>query len=188
MPPGEEHWIEAGDPTFLGWSISVAYLLTALLALRAWWTCRAGGIGLVRLATWWLGVSLLMILLGLNKELDLMQKIVRVWGKAAVISEGWYANRAAVQHAFVASVAVMLAVAVVGTLLYLHRVMERIIPALIGVALVLAYALLRTAVFNGLREAVPASLSSAMWLLEPAGVLLVLWCAWRASRSSAALP
>ncbi|MEO8314742.1 MAG: hypothetical protein ABI645_08105 [Pseudomonadota bacterium] len=193
MTPTEQHWLEAGDPTFLGWFISLIYLLAAIFALRAWWICRAGAraqqagqtsdADMHRLATWWLGVGVLMILLGLNKELDLLQKLLREWGKTAAISQGWYPNRVMVQHAFIALLALLLGGAGAIALHYVRGFISRIASAMVGVALVLTYALLRAAIFNGLRETMPALLITFEWLLEPAGILLVIWCATRASRT-----
>jgi hypothetical protein len=195
MTPDEPHWVEAGDPTILGWFISALYVLAGLLALRAWWKYRSSGgdvqsllpaaAGLQRLATWWLVVAVLMILLGLTKELDLLQKMVRVWGRAAVANHGWYANRAIVQRAFVALMALVLAGAGGVVLYYFRSILARIIPALAGMALVLLYALLQTAAFNGFRDAMPTNFDAVVWLLEPAGVLLVLWCAIHATAPAA---
>jgi hypothetical protein len=189
MIPDGRAWIEAGDPTILGWFTSAGYLLAALFAFRVWHRCRfsariwtgrdtheADRYG--RLATWWMGVTVLMLLLGLNKELDLLQKLVTVWGRAAAISLDLYGDRRMAQRAFIALLVLLSVGAGVVALHHLRGVRKRVAPALFGVALVLAYAVLRATVFN-MKDARFGTLAEFMWVVEVAGILLVLWCAVR---------
>jgi hypothetical protein len=140
-----------------------------------------------RLATWWLGVAVLMVLLGLNKQLDLLQKLLSVWGKAAAIGLDLYSDRRLAQRAFIVLlVLVSLGAGVVG-LHHVRAVRKRITPSMFGVALVLAYALLRAMEFN-LHDARFATFDAFMWVIEVAGILLVLWCAVRALRAGVHRP
>lgn len=193
---GSTGLFEAGDPTFLGWFTFAAYLVAAVLAWRAWRVCRSNALLLRnrdarearrqhRLAIWWLGMAVLMTLLGLNKELDL-QRLVGEWGKAAALSQGWYEDRRTVQRAFIALLLLLSTASVAAALIALRDVWGRIALPFAGLALILAYVLTRAAAIHVLRGAVPESVTSSLWLLELLGIALVLWCASRAARSTGA--
>ncbi len=183
-----------GDPTFLGWFTFMAYFVAALFAGRAGQACRFAGSpeksgksrrasGQGRLAAWWFVVAVMMLLLGLNKELDLQTTIAKLV-RAAALDEGWYERRRGIQHAFVTGL-MLLATGVAAAALYLLRGMwSRLALALTGVALVIAYALLRAAEFNVTGVAVPEPLASSPWLVELSGIALVLWSAYRTTHSS----
>ena len=84
-----------GDPTFMGWFTVVAYLAAAVLAWRAWKgsTLRKdGGI--------WLGVTILMALLCLNKQFDLQSLFTDI-GREVARHGAWYEKRRSVQKGFV---------------------------------------------------------------------------------------
>jgi hypothetical protein len=170
-------WLpRAGDPTPLGWLTLAAYLLAALACGRAGVASLRRRHG--RLAAWWFGAGLLMLVLGLNKELDLQTPFGQ-WGKQIALAQGWYEQRGAVQRGFVAGLAAVALAALALAAHALRDVWRTIAPALAGVALVLAYALLRAALFHVLRKGPYAPLLTLLWPLELAGIGLVAWGAWR---------
>ena len=182
---GGTTWLEIGDPSFIGWFTSASYLLAAIFALRAFHLHRSGSSTADlqrRVARWWLGVAVLLIMLGLNKELDLLQKLVREWGRVMVIHQGWYDQRRTIQAAFLLVLLLLCAGGAAAALRYLHRVWPRIALSAVGVTLILVYALVRATQFNVSAAPVPWLLASLAWVLEIAGVMLVLWCAIRAAR------
>lgn len=92
-------WI--GDPTILGWSITVAYLLTFLLLSANVFKARSKN---EPFSFWVLG-AVLIFALGVNKQLDL-QTSFGASAKAWVQARGLYEHRRALQLAFVALLAV----------------------------------------------------------------------------------
>jgi hypothetical protein len=87
----------ANDPDFLSWLTTVAYLATA--GLCVWRGVRERGApgAYGRLIGWlWLALALAMLLLGINKQLDLQTPLLAVSRKLA-LAEGWYRWRRAVQ-------------------------------------------------------------------------------------------
>jgi hypothetical protein len=193
LDPNLSDWQwHAGDPTALGWLTLLAYLLCAVACWRAWRACRSSATTLnalhpaeadhqARLSAWWLGVGGVMLLLGLNKELDL-QTLLGLWGKQAAREQGWYAQRRVVQGVFVAAL-VLAAVAALGLAAYtLRQVLKRIALGLAGLGLVFAYALLRAALFHTVRDPSGQNALAWVWPLELAGIALVAWAAWRAAR------
>jgi hypothetical protein len=190
-------WFHVGDPTVLGWFTLVAYLSAAVLSWRASRVCRWGAFAMQpsdpqeagrrrRLTAWWIGIAILLILLGINKELDLLQRLVRVWGKAVALDQGWYENRKALQRTFVASLMVLTA-AIAGVVLHwLREVWRRIAPAMAGIALIVSYALLRAALFNAIPASHHGLVATSMWVVEIAGIILVIWAAVRGPRPGGA--
>ena len=115
-----------GDPTFLGWFTVAAYAATALLCLRGFRLASAPvpptrkGILAARMRRrFWLVTAVILVALGINKQLDL-QSLVLNLGRTLAKSEGWYESRRAVQYAFIVGVAVA-GTAAVAALLWLFR-------------------------------------------------------------------
>jgi hypothetical protein len=89
-----------GDPTVVGWTTVVAYGLAA-------WYChlcqRNSEPGSAR--TFWLGFTLLMVALGVNKQLDLQTWFTQT-GRDIAIEYGWYERRRVIQMLFIAWLAI----------------------------------------------------------------------------------
>jgi hypothetical protein len=93
----DDHWHPGiGDPGLAGWIIVIAYLIAAALCARngqaATHRRRAG--------VFWGGLAALLVLLGLNKQLDL-QTLFTELAKQLVSGLGWYDERRTLQIAFV---------------------------------------------------------------------------------------
>lgn len=191
MDAGENgHWQLIGDPTPLGWLTFAAYLVAAWVCWRAHRSCRFGSRALCasasheaehqrRLARWWLGLGALMFLLGLNKQLDLQTQLTEL-GKYLARAQGWYAGRKQVQIAFVAVLALGLVTVGLGVAFALRHVVRRILPALVGLILILCFVELRAAAFYVLRATPSSGPLTGEWILELAGIGLVTWGAYRA--------
>jgi hypothetical protein len=87
-----------GDPTFMGWFTVGAYFLTAGLCLVAARVSPLSGFLSERRFWWSLTVGLL--LLGINKQLDL-QTWFTLTGKHLAQQTGWYAERRIAQAIFI---------------------------------------------------------------------------------------
>lgn len=191
-PTNDGRWhLVFGDPTLLGWLTLAAYLLAGLTCWRAHRSCRFGARMLLnaspaearhqeRLAHWWVGLGALMILLGLNKQLDLQTLLTEV-GKDMALAQGWYAGRKQVKLAFVLLLGLALGALGLVIAYAMRRLWRRVMPSLLGVVLILGFAEVRAAVFYALSVAPASDLMTDPWFLEVAGISLVLWDAHRAS-------
>jgi len=124
------------------------YLIAAYLCLRA--ARRAPDLGdqsvRGRTAFFWIACSTLLVILGINKQLDLQTLLTNI-GRAVAREGGWYEQRREVQRAFVkglllASGGVFL---VCGVLM--RRALRRLWPALAGIILLAAFVLVRAVSF-----------------------------------------
>lgn len=181
-----------GDPTLLGWLTFAAYAVAAALCWRAQRVsardaARAGTLAAGEatrqrlLARWWLGLAILMLLLGLNKQADL-QTLMTELGKDLARSQGWYASRAGVQAVFVAVLSALLAGGTLALVIALRSVLDRIVPALLGLASILVFVALRALALQALRHGPATGWLDGLWPVELAGIGLVVWSASRVSR------
>jgi hypothetical protein len=84
-----------GDPTVIGWVTVAAYAVAALLSLR----CARRAAEPLEFR-FWAVLSVALVLLGINKQLDLQSLVTQV-GRDLAFAQGWYENRRIVQAAFI---------------------------------------------------------------------------------------
>lgn len=168
-----------GDPTAIGWITTLAYLAGAAAAARAAW--RGDGIRRPPVP-FWVGVAVLMALLGINKQLDLQTAFTQIMRHFAR-AQGWYGQRRTLQAVFIlmmsaAGCAVLLAV-------WRHaRVLQRSKAiAIVGLFLVYTYATLRAASFYHVDVAAwHNKLGFHLgWTLEVGGICAVIYGAFAES-------
>jgi hypothetical protein len=171
-----------GDPSLLGWLTVVIYAIGAILCARTSLATRRvqsraeGSPGV------WMLYALMLLLLGLNKQLDLQTLLIEA-GRQLALSEGWYEKRRAVQTAFT----IILAVGMLGLLgLFVRRnrrfVMRHPLVAL-GTILLLSYVLVRAAAFDHLGSHEGIDLDRLRWTgaLELGGIACLAVAATRES-------
>lgn len=94
---GKIVWVpEIGDPTIIGWLTVAVYFIGALMCLKATFISQDDK----SIKTFWICLTLFLIFLGLNKQLDL-QTLFTLIGKNLAIEQGWYENRLTVQITFI---------------------------------------------------------------------------------------
>jgi multisubunit Na+/H+ antiporter MnhG subunit len=163
------HWsFSTGDPTFMGWIVTFAYLAAGALCLRA------AGAAASKELSFWRGAALCLLLLGLNKQLDLQTLLIdvaRQWARAG----GWYQHRRIYQAIFIAAIA-LAGVAGIWKLAKTFRSSDRPVKAaILGLSLTLLFVLIRAASFHHVDQMLRLELLGARmhWLLEPAGIFIV---------------
>lgn len=87
-----------GDPTWFGWVTAFAYVLGAALAVRAALVQPEDNPKDWRVI--WMMIGTALLLLGLNKQLDLQTLFMEI-GRATAQSQGWYESRRVFQFWFV---------------------------------------------------------------------------------------
>src|SRR3954464_9311371 len=85
-----------GDPTFIGWFTVIAYFFAAYLCRRA----AGEGLNRRKVRWFWNGLTVLLILLGINKQLDLQTELTFI-GRDFAKATGWYEDRRIVQAIFI---------------------------------------------------------------------------------------
>ncbi len=135
-----------GDFTAQGWLVFLSYFAVAALCYRAASSCWRDGEPR-RLCRVWIALAGILVLLGVNKQLDL-----HVWlnsfGRRLAESEGWYQNRWIAQVTFFGG----FAVAVVAVFLFLIWLawghLREVSGALCGMAALGAFLVIRAISFD----------------------------------------
>lgn len=177
---GDGRWhLEVGDPTWLAWLAVATYAVAAWLCVRAARASHGTVPPARRLALFWLLLGVLLLALGANKQLDLQSLFIDALRDLAR-EQGWYAERRLYQRWFVGGLAAatVLGLAAVGVVLWPVR--RRVRLALLGLAGLLGFLLMRAALFQGVGPAWLAHSAPMHAWVELLSVAVLAWAAWRA--------
>ncbi|WP_231555314.1 hypothetical protein [Paracoccus sanguinis] len=136
-----------GDPTWQGWATVLVYLVAAALALVASGSGSGSGAGAARERWFWRLTGVLLLLLAVNKQLDL-QSALTAYGRCLAMAQGWYENRRWVQLGFLAALALLALWLLVGMLRLLSGTLARTGLAAVGVAVVAGFVMIRAVGFH----------------------------------------
>ena len=144
------HWRPGiGDPTFIGWLITAAYLTTSVFCgVCAWRTDRISPISRSRhhRLFWW-SLAVIMLMMGINKQLDLQCWIIAV-GKEMALAQGWYSQRRIFQMWFIAGIAIFGLVLLTWLGWKLKRLWRQYGLALVGILLLITFVSIRAATLD----------------------------------------
>lgn len=132
-----------GDPTIFGW-ITVLFYLIALLI------CANKAISFKKMGGeyhFWFYLALFLLLLGINKQLDLQTWFTQTLRDAAY-EQGWYGFRRPLQELFIATLAVGMLVTLVSLRRYLADSWHHHQIAWVGIVLLCTFILMRAASFH----------------------------------------
>lgn len=157
------------DKGVMAWIIVGAYALTFLLTLAATRQTAAERDG-----WFWAITTLGMLLLGLNKQLDLQTQFTAMLREMAR-ADGWYENRRSLQMLFDLVLGIALVTALVFILLLTRKSGIGVRLALIGLASLSAFIMLRAASFHHVDVVLSGTIAGIKLhaLLELSGILLV---------------
>jgi hypothetical protein len=157
------------DPGPIAWLIVAFYFGAAALAFGA---RREAGDGRER--RFWLCTALLLVLLGLNKQLDL-QTFVTDAGRALARHEGWYAIRRPVQATFIVLLAAIAIACIFATWHWLRRSSAAVKAAVAGIVLLVAFVVIRAASFNHMDRWVTRTICGMRtgWWLELLALVVI---------------
>jgi len=166
-----------GDPSVIGWVTVIAYFVVAWLCFRNMRLVRQqGGVADGKLCSVWRMLAVLLVLLGINKQLDLQTALTEI-GRMVAHAMGWYGNRRLVQTVFVGIVGA----AAFGCVLWIlkrgcHSFARMAITG-VGVCGLFAFVLIRAISFHHVDQLLGLKLFGARvnWLFE-LGSLVVIAC------------
>lgn len=156
------------DPSPIAWFVVAAYLVGAAAAFLASRSPRR------RDARFWVGTALLLLLLGINKELDL-QSVLTESARELARSFGWYEQRRLLQGLFLLALAGAGMALIVALARRLRGSSPPVQAAAAGIVLLFAFILLRAASFHHLDDWVTIDLAGirSSWWLELAGIAVI---------------
>jgi len=168
-----------GDPTVVGWVTVLVYVVTMVLCVRTTLTARRSG------HPWrfWAGVSMAMVLLGVNKQLDLQSWFTEV-GRDLALSEGWYEERRNVQVWFIAGLMMVAVLLLAGLRHVLDEAWHHYRTTCLGLAMLSVFVVMRAASFHHVDTLLRMRWGeiSANGLIENSALLVVAYGAWQAKQ------
>lgn len=178
-----------GDPTFVGWLTVVAYFAAALACwsvLRDLRGARVTGKETAKVLRkergFWLALTLALLFLCINKQLDLQTAFTECM-RALAHQQGWYEARFGYQVAFIAGMAVCLPLGVWLCFRIAGDLPAPVKTAGVGLVVIACFVLIRAASFHHIDRLLGQTvlLLRLNWLLELGGIAVVLLGArWRA--------
>lgn len=165
-----------GDPTPMGWLTVVLYLaaaFTSYLIARRQPRPDAACAPLERRI--WLGLAVLLLALGINKQLDLQSALTEA-GRVLAHRQGWYGQRGAVQLVFVSGLVIAGLVASVLLFRWARCVDGHTRLALHGAVLLLCFVVIRAASIHHFDRFIDSRLLGLRWnwILEVGGIAVIL--------------
>lgn len=162
-----------GDPTVWGWFTVAAYIAAAVFAIKASKAAQISGREWKIESAFWLGVTIAMVALGINKQLDLqslLTELARDWSKAS----GWYEGRRAVQEIAISLMAASALAIAIHLSVSLRRTAIEVRLAVLGLCFVLAFVVIRAASFHHIDALLNSRFIGINWnaLLELPGVIV----------------
>lgn len=189
-----------GDPNAMGWITVVAYLTAAGLCFavhRSWLTSAGpavkgrtwGPVALallghrrrlaalpvaVRMSALWKALAIGLLLLGINKQLDLQTALTEI-GRMLAAKQGWYERRQRVQIDFIIAVVLVGVWLVCSVLLLAGRNLPRLGLALVGIVFLCCFVAIRASSFHHVDRLLGADLGGLKlnWIMELGGISLV---------------
>ena len=153
------------DPTAEGWLVACAFGVAATLCLIAWRRERRAANDPKHFPLLWLVLGSALLLLTINKQLDL-HNVITAAGRHVVCAAGFWEARRLFQASFVVGLGVA-AVCAAGLLIRTRGPLLIRLPfACCGIVMLSAFVVLRAASFHHLTDPWPA-LSSAGYRMRP---------------------
>ena len=142
-----------GDPSVVGFITVFAYLCAALLAVQAAFSARrrllasSGPAQAQVLFRFWLAIAALLLLLGVNKQLDFQTLLIQ-WLRDLALAQGWYEKRRVYQVAFILAIFAAIVSGCALLLFSLRRVVRHVWLGIVGIGLLAGFVLIRAASFH----------------------------------------
>jgi hypothetical protein len=161
-----------GDPTVMGWLTVAGYFTAAMLCLREAVHSHLAKAASEKIFFWGM-LSMLLVFLGFNKQLDL-QTLLTLTGRRIAIAQGWYENRQIVQIFFVGCIAAggLLSAVLMRRLVRRHTDLR--LPVL-GFIVLLVFVVIRAASFHHVDQLINFRIAGVRmnWVLELGAIALV---------------
>lgn len=179
-----ERWSPGiGDPGVMGWVIVALYLISSLMAFRVAWRADEMTRRGQKMGMFWTILGLLLLLLAINKQLDL-QSLLTAVARCMAKAQGWYETRRVVQVWFIGIIALSAIFLTLVLTISLRRTLRDNGLALLGMILVLCFVAIRAAGFHHMDTLINFTIGNMKlnWLFEMTGPILILIASLRVDR------
>lgn len=140
----DDRWhIGIGDPTVFGWLTVVVYLAAMYLSFKQFRQLRIVGV----LSNFWLSLSVMLLLLSINKQLDLQTLLTQTLRDHA-FAHGWYAQRRFLQAFFILFLGLGILLTLFSLRMLLAKSWQQYKLAWVGILLLCGFVFMRAASFH----------------------------------------
>ena len=160
-----------GDATVFGWLTVAVYLLAVLRCVfKAYASKKFGGN-----YHFWIYLAAFLLLLGLNKQLDLQSWFTEAL-KDSAQAHGWYEQRRPVQVAFIVALGLGMLLALISFRLFLANTWRHYTFTWVGIILLCTFILMRAASFHHVDLLINYEISGLRVnvLMEIGAILLII--------------
>ncbi len=161
------------DNDFLGWLITGSYIACAILA-----TVFATFLNQMeekKAFHFWLLIGAIMLVLGINKQLNLQTLMTEV-GRQLANAQEWYDLRRIIQFSFIVGLFATLFTAFIWFVVSFRNLLRRFALAFCGLFFLLSYVIMKAAMFHHFDEVIQYDIQGIKmkWVLELAGIYMIL--------------
>ncbi|MDX1915314.1 MAG: hypothetical protein SFU55_06995 [Methylophilus sp.] len=160
-----------GDPTIWGWvTVAVYFFATYRCLLKARIADRTGGRSIN-----WLCLAIFLLLLGLNKQLDLQTFLTEVFRDLSR-AHGWYEQRRKVQLVFIVAIGFAMTIALISLRMFLYEAWRKHKLVWYGMFLLCTFIISRAASFHHVDILINTKIFGVKmnFILENSALLLVI--------------
>jgi hypothetical protein len=160
---------QIGDPTVAGWGTVIAYLVCVVLGFLT--LSRAHN---RHEQIFWTLITCLMLLLGVNKQLDIQSMLTAV-GRCLSQLQGWYDARHVFQRSFIIGLLAVAGLLLCSILWLMRRHLRRNGLALIGLTFVASFVAVRAVSFHHFDALINSRMLDIRFnvIFELSGLLLI---------------
>ena len=176
-----------GDPSVMGWVTVIAYVTASVLCI---WAAMGKPrtlppIDATKYWMFWSTLGVIMLLLAINKQLDL-QMWFWLTGKNWAKANGWYEQRRTIQLGSMLAISIMTGAGLAYFTWLTRSAFRQRLLALLGVVFIVCFVLIRASSLHHVDALLGWRVAGMKmnWILENGGILLVVTAALKAIRVS----
>ena len=124
------------------------------------------------LTRFWGSVALFLLVLAINKQLDL-QSLFTQLGRDLAEQQGWYAERRNIQFLFIVAVGTMGVLGTLSLAVLLRSVLRNVLGAVAGIGWLVTFIIVRASSFHHVDHLLGVGALKLNWLLELGGIALI---------------
>ena len=173
---------EIGDPSIMGWFTVASYFACAGVACLAAVRNRERDSKAWAL---WVTIAILMVALGINKQLDLQSLLTEI-GRQIARAQGWFEMRRTVQFWFIVLFGTMSLTVYIWYIITFRSMIRRSWLAFCGLFFLMSFIVIRATSFHHVDMLIHYELEGVRmnWVFELSGIYMILLAGVRATRES----
>jgi hypothetical protein len=165
----------------MGWLTVAAYMISMVIAFKVFLTSQQlFSADVVKTQQiFWLFVTLILLILGINKQLDLQSLFTSI-GKYYAHRDGWYQHRRSIQLTVIVGLIVSMLMVMTLFIYYLRNIFRRNWLAIVGLIFLVIFVAIRATSFHHIDILINTYILGFKinWVLELSGIIVIALAAF----------